>query len=459
MSLKNTSNGSLQIVCSSNRSPVLESGTLYKSLSLSSSHVNDRLSSGKDGQDEKGSDHAPFLDSGMVSRPCRKPVRMVRPVSALSPATSFIQISRLQGELVRKRKECEDLKQQNKYLTSEIHMERIMMRTESELTMRNLRNLNQELQAQVKELKQKLHACQQRVSLCTRAAGDADVARCEAERSRAQAEARAKDSEVEKDLALAEKGKLTEELQHLKTRLNDVQQLLNQGEKNYFECKLKLDKISVERQVLLEENRDLEHERNELRHKLKELTEQNVKLKEKEVSSRRRALSAEEASEQAVKARLEAEREKRLLEHERQERMAEGLVWRERHQALADVLKAQEELYSQRQNKGCQVNIKSYFLCVTENDQKIKILKNQDGTPRHLMEGEPVYFSTPDTVAEEPGRNQDRLLYRITAPSSSSTRGSSPVHFSELLPQGVPEMGSARRTTKVVEYFWLPAED
>ena len=31
-------------------------------------------------------------------------------------------------------------------------MERIMMRTENELAMRNLRNLNQELQAQVKEV-------------------------------------------------------------------------------------------------------------------------------------------------------------------------------------------------------------------------------------------------------------------------------------------------------------------
>lgn len=48
--------------------------------------------------------------------------------------------------------ECEDLKKENKYLSNEIHMERIMMRTESELTMRNLRNLNQELQAQVKEV-------------------------------------------------------------------------------------------------------------------------------------------------------------------------------------------------------------------------------------------------------------------------------------------------------------------
>lgn len=49
--------------------------------------------------------------------------------------------------------ECEDLKKENKYLSNEIHMERIMMRTESELTMRNLRNLNQELQAQVKEVR------------------------------------------------------------------------------------------------------------------------------------------------------------------------------------------------------------------------------------------------------------------------------------------------------------------
>lgn len=36
---------------------------------------------------------------------------------------------------------------------NEIHMGRIAMRTENELTMRNLRNLNQELQAQVREVK------------------------------------------------------------------------------------------------------------------------------------------------------------------------------------------------------------------------------------------------------------------------------------------------------------------
>lgn len=45
------------------------------------------------------------------------------------------------------------MKKENKYLLNEIHMERIMMRKDNELTMRNLRNLNQELQAQVKEVR------------------------------------------------------------------------------------------------------------------------------------------------------------------------------------------------------------------------------------------------------------------------------------------------------------------
>lgn len=49
--------------------------------------------------------------------------------------------------------ECEDLRKENKFLANEIHMERIMMRTENELIMRNLRNLNQELQAEVKEVR------------------------------------------------------------------------------------------------------------------------------------------------------------------------------------------------------------------------------------------------------------------------------------------------------------------
>ena len=61
----------------------------------------------------------------------------------------------------------------------------------------------------------------------------------------------------------------------------DVQLLLAKAEKNYFETKLKLDRISSEKQVLLEENRGLEEERNNLRHRLKGVTEENVKIKEK----------------------------------------------------------------------------------------------------------------------------------------------------------------------------------
>lgn len=32
----------------------------------------------------------------------------------------------------------------------------------------------------------------------------------------------------------------------------------------------------------------------------------------------------------------------------------------------------------------CQANIKSFFLCMTESDQRVKLLKNQDGTPRNF---------------------------------------------------------------------------
>lgn len=61
----------------------------------------------------------------------------------------------------------------------------------------------------------------------------------------------------------------------------DVQLLLAQTEKNYFETKLKLDRISGEKHVLLEENRTLEGERDDLRHKLRQLTEENVKIRDK----------------------------------------------------------------------------------------------------------------------------------------------------------------------------------
>ncbi|KAK2894626.1 hypothetical protein Q8A67_011855 [Cirrhinus molitorella] len=444
MTLRASSHGELQALTSL-KTPASDSGT-FRSLSHSSNNMSGRFESIEE-----------IKGFSKPTHPPRRPVRAVRPVSALSASGSFLQINHLQGELVRKRKECEDLKKENKYLSNEIHMERIMMRTESELTMRNLRNLNQELQAQVKELKQKLHLSQQRATLCSRAAEDADRGRAEADKSRALAEARALDSRQEKDVAVADKIRLSEDLHMLKKEHNDVQLLLAQAEKNYFETKLKLDRVSGEKQALQEENRIVEDERNTLRHKLKELTEENVKIMEKEVNSRRRALVSEEQRERANKAQQEAEQERHLAEREREDRTRECLSWREKHQTLAEVIRAQEELKSRRQTKACQANIKSYFLCMTESDQRVKILKNQDGTPRNFTEGDPVYISTPDLNSEDSERSSGRTMFRVAAPRVGRDTG--PAHFSELSPMAdTHESGFSRRNRKV-EYFWIPTDE
>ncbi|CAB1454885.1 unnamed protein product [Pleuronectes platessa] len=245
-------------------------GSLFKSFSMSSSNFN-RGSRFGNGVTEEIKD---------LPRPTRRPVRAVRPVSAINSNGSFLHINHLQGELVRKRKECEDLKKENKYLSNEIHMERIMMRTENELTMRNLRNLNQELQAQVKELKQKLYQNQQRATLCSRAADEAEESRGEAEKSRALAEARTLGCQRDKEAAEADRNCLSEELRQLKKDHTDLQLLLAQKENNCFETKLKLDRVSGEKQALLQENKSLEGERDDFRHKLRQLTQENVQLKE-----------------------------------------------------------------------------------------------------------------------------------------------------------------------------------
>ncbi|XP_028814651.1 GRIP and coiled-coil domain-containing protein 2 [Denticeps clupeoides] len=445
MSLRATSHGDLQTL-SLGKAPVLDGG-LYKSFSLSSSNMNGRF--GKEEIKEIKGMSRPAL-------PARRPIRVVRPVSANG---SFLHINHLQGELVRKRKECEDLKKENKCLSNEIHMERIMMRTESELTMRNLRNLNQELQAQVKELKQKLHVSQQRATLCSRAAEEAEVMRSDAEKSRVLAEARELDSRQEKELLQVEKAQLSEDLHRLKKENSDIQLLLAKTEKNYFESKLKLDRVSSEKQALLDENRGLEGERTSLRHRLKELMEDNARLRDKEASCRRRAVAAEEQRETAAKAQEEAEAKRKLAERERQESTAECLTWREKHQGLAEIFRAQEDLKFQRQNKACQANIKSYFLCMTESDQRVKILKNQDGTPRNFTEGDPIYVSTSDTGSEDPERSFSRTMFRMATPRAGRDQG--PTHFSELSPMGrdSPDSGPCRRSRKVVEYFWIPTDE
>eukprot|EP00064_Thunnus_orientalis_P002925 superscaffoldBa00000229_g2933 len=390
--------------------------SLYKSFSVSSTNVNRGSLFGSGTTEEvKG-----------LSRPSRRPVRVVRPVSAVGSNGSFLQINHLQGELVRTRKECQDLRKENKYLSNEIHMERIMMRTENELTMRNLRNLNQELQAQVKELKQRLYTSQQRVTLCSRAADQADESRGEAEKSRALAEARALGSQRDKEAAEADRGRLSEELQQLKKEHTDLQLLLAQREKSYFETKLKLDRVSGEKQALLQENRSLEGDRDDLRHKLRQITEENVQIKESEVNSRRRAIASEEESKKANQAQREADAERRLAEKERQERTAECLSWREKHQVLADTFRAQEDLKAQRQNKG---------------------------------EGDPVYISTPESSSDEPERSSSRTMFRVCAPHTGRDLG--PSHFDELPAFGGgerPDSASHRRSRKVVEYFWIPTD-
>ncbi|XP_035498082.1 coiled-coil domain-containing protein 88B isoform X2 [Scophthalmus maximus] len=394
----------------------------------------------------------------VLPRPPRRPVRAVRPVSAINANGSFLQINHLQGELVRKRKECEDLRKENKYLSNEIHMERIVLRTESELTMRNLRSLNQELQAQVKELNQKLYQSQQRATLCSHAAGDAEESRAAAEKGRALAEARALACQRDRDAAEADRGRLSEEMRQLKKDHTDLQLLLAQTERNYFETQLKLDRASGEKQALLQDNGSLKGDRDDLRHQLRQVTQENVQVKESESSSRRRAMASEEESKKAHQAQREAEAERRLAEKERQERTSECLSWRERHQELADRFRAQEELTALRQNKACQANIKSYFLCMTESDQRVRILKNQDGTPRNFTEGDPVYISTPESGPEEPERSSSRTMLRVSAPHTGRDPG--PGHFDELPALGGerPDSAPARRSRKVVEYFWIPTD-
>ncbi|XP_063052469.1 paramyosin [Engraulis encrasicolus] len=451
MSLRATSHGDLQAL-SLGKAPALDSGLSksFSNMNSGGSGLRFSSSSGRDGVMEEITD----LKPGLVPR---RPIRAVRPVSA---GGTILQINHLQGELVRKRKECEDLKKENKYLSNEIHMERIMMRTENELTMRNLRNLNHDLQAQVKELKQKLHFSQQRASMCSRAAEDAELKRGEAERVRALAEVRAMDSHKEMDIALDNSTKLTEELQQLKKEHNEVQLSLAKAEKSYFETKLKLDRVSSEKQALLGENRSLEEERDTLRHRLKEMTDDNAKIRDKEVGSRRRALAAEEESQRLSRAQQEAEQGRRLAERERDERTSESLSWREKHQALDSILRAQEDLKAQCRNKACQANIKSYFLCMTESDQRVKILKNSDGSPKNFTEGDPVYISTPEPASDDTETgSSSRTMFRVSAPRSGKDSG--PSYFSDLSPMGAdsPEPGIARRSRKTVEYFWIPTDE
>ncbi|XP_029698241.1 trichohyalin [Takifugu rubripes] len=378
---------------------------LCKSLSVSSSNISRGARFG----------NGTSVEVKGLSTTLRRPVRAVRPVSTITSSGSFLQINHLQGELVRKRKECEDLRRENKFLANEIHMERIAMRTENELTMRNLRNLNQELQAQVRELKQRLHQSLQRATLCSQAAEEADRSRGEAEKGRALAEARALGCQRDKEVAEADRSRTREEVTQLKKELTDVQLSLAQTQKSYFETKLALERVAAENQALLQEKEKLQREREELGKQLRRTTEEKQQVEDSELNLRRRATALEEESKKANEAQREAEAERRLTERERRERAEECLSWREKHRELAEKIQAEEDVKALRKNKTCQANIKTYFLCMTESDQRVKILKNPDGTTRNFTEGEPVFF-TPEPSTQEPERSSSRTMLRVSAP-------------------------------------------
>lgn len=61
----------------------------------------------------------------------------------------------------------------------------------------------------------------------------------------------------------------------------DVQLLLAQTEKNYFETKLKLERAAAEKQLLWKEKKNLEVDRDDLRQKLRDVTRENVQVKER----------------------------------------------------------------------------------------------------------------------------------------------------------------------------------
>ncbi|XP_077423233.1 uncharacterized protein LOC144053077 [Vanacampus margaritifer] len=397
----------------------------------------------------------------LLSRPARRPLRVVRPVSAgVSSNASFLHINHLQGELVRKRKECEDLRKENKFLSDEIRMEKITMRSENELVMRNLRSVNQELQAQVKDLKQRLCQSQQRATLCSQAADEAEARRGEADKGRALAEARAIAGQRDREEAREQGTRLTERVEELKKERTDLQLVLVQTEKNLFESQLKLERADADKQALQRENEDLQENRDALRHKLRHTNEENHQLKESEAEWQRRAAAARDASERVERGREEAEAERRLAERERRNWADECRDWKEKHGTLDGVLRAQDHMKAMRREKSCQANIKSYFLCMTESDQRMKILKNQDGTPKNFTEGDPVYISTmPEANPEEPERCSSRTMFRVSAPHSARDAG--PGHFDELPPfEGTrPEsVTGQRRSRKLVEYFWIPTD-
>ncbi|XP_067902805.1 trichohyalin isoform X2 [Heterodontus francisci] len=264
-------------------------------------------------------------------------------------------------------------------------MEKALLRSESERTMRNLRVLNQEMHTTIKELRLRTSEAQGRVALSERLEKEAVTSHEEADCARRLAESQEKEVREERNKLQSLNIRLQEEIKHLQDKLTDVQNRLTLKERSYFESKSKLDHSTRENQLKLEEIRNLECERDRERLRTKELLEEVSKLKDREAVLRQAAVAAEEASDEASRLQYETERYRKLAEHEREEKRQECELWQQKHDFLSNILRSQEEQKAKRKNKGCQAKFQTYFLCRTECDQRVSVAKAHDGNPKSFM--------------------------------------------------------------------------
>ncbi|XP_072373800.1 uncharacterized protein [Scyliorhinus torazame] len=428
------------------RKPTPDCGFLQKMISVSSATLNDSArpySAAWKSQSRAAA--GDFPSSSIWSQPSVVQGQglsgVMRPASALSPGGAPSRFRQLQGDLVRKRKECEELKKTNNWLAKELQVEKVLLRSESERTMRNLRVLNQEMRATIKEVVVMggFGKCSLRPTLpVSNAMGDfTEEEREEEETSCSPADIR-----------------LQEEIVHLQDKLTDVQHRLTQTEQNYLESKSFLDRRTRENELKLAEIRNLEFERDKEVLRRKELLKEVSQLKDREAVLRRVAVVAEQASDEASQLQYETERYRRLAEYEREEKSKECELWRQKHDFLSDILGSQDEEKAKRKNKACQAKLQTYLLCRAECDQRLSIAKTNNGIPRSFVEGEAAHFT--DTDDWHHMITPERFRYRKASPGCEDQTQS---YFSDLTPVEHKEISSPSKGRKIVNYFWLPADN
>ncbi|XP_038663912.1 trichohyalin isoform X2 [Scyliorhinus canicula] len=292
--------------------------------------------------------------------------------------------------------ECEELKKTNTWLAKELQLEKVLLRSESERTMRNLRVLNQEMHATIKELRQKTSEAEGRAALSERLEKEAVDSLEKLDYARELAESQEKEVREERNKLQSLNIRLQEEIGHLQDKLTDVQHRLTQTEQNYLETKSLLDRRTGENELKLDEIRNVEFERDKEVLRRKDLLKEVSQLKDREAVLRRVAVAAEQASDEASRLQYETERYRRLAEYEREEKSKECELWRQKHNFLSDILRSQDEEKAKRKNKACQAKLQTYLLCRAECDQRLSVAKTNNGIPKSFVEGEAAHFTDTD---------------------------------------------------------------